>query len=203
MTIKLSDFIKTYDNALSNEFCKNICKKFDNDKRISQGVTGVNPTVNKSFKDTMDLNISTYKSSGWYEEDKILYENLQKHLKKYFDDIHKSCKNYAGKFFGLYNNIAKINDSGYMVMRYEATGHFDWHDDFQVEKNLGARVLTFIWYLNDADKQGCTEFCDGTLVEPKTGRLLIFPAEWIYLHRGKTPKVGRKYICTGWLYFQS
>ena len=118
MTIKLSDFIKTYDNALSDEFCKNVCKKFDNDKRISQGVTGVNPTVNKSFKDTMDLNISTYKSSDWYEEDKILYENLQKHLKKYFDDIHKSCKNYAGKFFWSFITIlTKINE--FWVHGYE------------------------------------------------------------------------------------
>ena len=33
----------------------------------------------------------------------------------------------------------------------------------------------------------------------QAGRLVLFPATWVYVHRGFPPKV-RKYICTGWVY---
>ena len=88
-------------------------------------------------------------------------------------------------------------------MRNEPDGYFHWHHDFIVEKNKGARIITFIWYLNNANKEGYTEFCDGTIITPKTGKLLIFPADWMYIHRGRPPKIGRKYICTGWMYLQN
>ena len=54
--------------------------------------------------------------------------------------------------------------------------------------------------MNDGGEEGVTEFIDGTIITPKAGKLLIFPATWCYLHRGLPPKVGRKYIATGWLY---
>jgi len=62
------------------------------------------------------------------------------------------------------------------------------------------RVLTFIWYLNDIEEDGYTEFMDGTKVQPKTGRFCLFPATWEYHHRGYPPKSQTKYICTGWLH---
>jgi hypothetical protein len=64
----------------------------------------------------------------------------------------------------------------------------------------GSRALTFIWYLNDVTDDGYTEFIDGTRIQPETGKLLIFPATWTYLHRGVSPKTETKYICTGWIY---
>ena len=43
-------------------------------------------------------------------------------------------------------------------------------------------------YLNDDFKEGETIFpVFGDVVEPKTGRLLIFPPYWTYLHAGKPP----------------
>ena len=64
-----------------------------------------------------------------------------------------------------------------------------------------SRVYTYIWYLNTIKKKdgGYTQFIDGTKMQPKAGRLVMFPALWPYLHRAFPPKV-RKYICTGWIY---
>ena len=47
---------------------------------------------------------------------------------------------------------------------------------------------------------GYTEFLDGTKIQPEAGKLVIFPATWMYVHRGVSPKKETKYICTGWIH---
>ena len=44
---------------------------------------------------------------------------------------------------------------------------FRWHNDFSLDKQYGLRMLTLIWYLNDVEEGGETEFVDGTIVKPK------------------------------------
>ena len=75
---------------------------------------------------------------------------------------------------------------------------YDWHHDWMYHHG-GVRTLTYIWYLNTIKDGGYTEFFNGTKVQPVTGKLLIFPATWTYMHRGFPPKSQSKYIVTGWL----
>ena len=82
----------------------------------------------------------------------------------------------------------------------KSDGYFRWHNDFSLDKQYGLRMLTLIWYLNDVEEGGETEFVDGTLVKPKTGQLLIFPTSWYMAHRGRMPISNKKYIITSWLY---
>ena len=197
MNLTLSTFIKTYDNALTEEFCQKVCDKFDKDDRLTPGRLGNVPRVDKRTKDTTDLGVTSLKDAGWGEEDKVFFDSLDKHMQMYWEDIEK-VKGKTPLASGT-----EVTDKGYQIMRYEPDGYFHWHHDFIVEKNKGARIITFIWYLNNANKEGYTEFCDGTISTPKTGKLLIFPADWMYIHRGRPPKIGRKYICTGWMYLQN
>ena len=197
MNLTLSTFIKTYDNALTEEFCQKVCDKFDKDDRLTPGRLGNVPRVDKRTKDTTDLGVTSLKDAGWGEEDKVFFDSLDKHMQMYCEDIEK-VKGKTPLASGT-----EVTDKGYQIMRYDPDGYFHWHHDFIVEKNKGARIITFIWYLNNANKEGYTEFCDGTIITPKTGKLLIFPADWMYIHRGRPPKIGRKYICTGWMYLQN
>ena len=197
MNLTLSTFIKTYDNALTEEFCQKVCDKFDKDERLTPGRLGNVPRVDKRTKDTTDLGVTSLKDAGWGEEDKVFFDSLDKHMRMYWEDIEK-VKGKTPLASGT-----EVTDKGYQIMRYEPDGYFHWHHDFIVEKNKGARIITFIWYLNNANKEGYTEFCDGTIITPKTGKLLIFPADWMYIHRGRPPKIGRKYICTGCMYLQN
>ena len=197
MNLTLSTFIKTYDNALTEEFCQKVCDKFDKDDRLTPGRLGNVPRVDKRTKDTTDLGVTSLKDAGWGEEDKVFFDSLDKHMQMYWEDI-EIVKGKTPLASGT-----EVTDKGYQIMRYEPDGYFHWHHDFIVEKNKGARIITFIWYLNNANKEGYTEFCDGTIITPKTGKLLIFPADWMYIHRGRPPKIGRKYICTGWMYLQN
>ena len=67
------------------------------------------------------------------------------------------------------------------------------------DHNEKVRKLAFIWYLNDVEEDGYTEFYDGTKVYPKRGRLLVFPSCWTFVHRGYPPKQ-EKYAITSFLY---
>ena len=73
-----------------------------------------------------------------------------------------------------------------------------------IEHNIGfsnePRALVYSVYLNDVEEGGETEFLHfSKRVKPKTGRIVIWPAGFPYLHRGNPPLSGTKYILTSWM----
>ena len=113
-------------------------------------------------------------------------------------------KNIPFRFIGHYDN-------GYLLMKYtKNTGFYNWHDDsfFELspDKNnvdkCSCRMYAFLWYLNDVDIGGETEFIHKK-IKPEKGKLIMFPASKIYQHKGCMPVSNDKYICTGWLYSDS
>lgn len=186
---KLSDFYYIKDNALSNEFCEHCIDKFKHDENKIQGKTGSGLILD--IKQSMDLNISSY--DDWKDEDDVFYNSLNAALYEY-KNIHKDKI--------LFLDCNDYTDSGYQIQETIPGGFYSWHHDYFVENEL-SRILTYIWYLNDIDEGGHTEFIDGFKVQPKTGTLLLFPSTWTYYHQGTPPVKNTKYICTGWIYFKS
>ena len=62
------------------------------------------------------------------------------------------------------------------------------------------RKLTFLWYINDVEEGGETEFFGNHKIKPEAGKLILFPASWTFPHCGKMPISDDKYIITGWLW---
>lgn len=181
--------ICVYDNVLPKELCQEIIKKFDKDERKYKGLIGVDKRVNVEIKDTTDLCIS--KLEDWKDIDNKLCIYLNKMINKYMKNLNNNFKNLNIQIDG------KFEDDGYKVQKYlQNEGEYKWHDD----KANKTRILTFLWYLNDVKEGGETEFVDGTKVKPKTGRICIFPATWLHIHRGCMPISSDKYICNGWIY---
>ena len=200
-TVNKDPYVYIEDNVFNPEFCKHVIDKFDNDSRKEWGVTsgGENFVVKKS----KDLRISDW--PDWQQEDKIFHEPLQYGIVNY----HKHINNKIPLISRTLNLPIPLNavrgthgdsctDSGYQIQRTLPGDGYTWHDDFQVNRGNGIRQLTFIFYLNTVD-EGWTQFYHGDQVEPKTGRLLIFPSTWTYIHQGYPPKQV-KYIMTGWVY---
>ena len=196
MNVNLSDFIYVVDDVLTEDFCNHLIERFENDSRIEFGMIGdeEHKRVDRSIKDSMDLHISSL--DDWKDEDKVLFEALNKHIKIYLQQTD---------FLNDPNGISfeQLNDTGYQIQRTSPSSGYTWHHDSiqgAYVKKHGMRHSTFIWYLNDIKNDGYTEFVDGTKVQPKTGRLCIFPALWTYYHRGYPPVDEIKYIVTGWLH---
>ena len=179
--------ILVLEKQLSPQFCSHLINKFEEDKSKHPGVTygGHNPGI----KQSTDLLISFGPhADNWKAEDDELSESLKNAIVKYKEHIETTLK---GMFFN-----DKMFDIGHQMQRTCPGGFYDWHNDAS-----DSRQLTYIWYLNDVKGgDGYTEFCDGTRVYPRAGRMVLFPADWLHVHRGVTPKKELKYIVTGWLY---
>lgn len=183
--MNLSRYIYIKKDALPKSLCSNLIEKFEQDDRKCHGVVGSG--INFDMKRSIDLNISAYED--WYSFDQELYKNLNSEL----DNYHKFLPDIFKK-----SNVSKTltgDDHGYQIQKTQPGDFYDWHHDY-----IGERLLTFIWYLNDIKNAGYTEFLDGTKIQPETGKLVIFPATWMYVHRGVSPKNETKYICTGWIH---
>ena len=178
--------IDIYENTLSSQFCNHCIWKFERDERKEQGLIG-GGEVRTDIKDSIDLSISS--CSDWQKEDKVFYNTLKQYTEEHTAKHPLPSQNFESYF-----------DTGYQIQRTDPGGFYNWHQDWSQKTDLGSRVLTYIWYLNDINHGGFTEFLDGTRITPKQGNLLIFPATWNYFHRGVPPEKETKYIVTGWMY---
>tara|TARA_B100002019_G_scaffold100681_1_gene86774 strand:+ start:913 stop:1527 length:615 start_codon:yes stop_codon:yes gene_type:complete len=201
--MKPSDFIYVVDDALSEDFCKGVIEKFDKDLRKRPGEVGLG--VNTKVKKSTDLQISM--QEDWIPEHDVFAESLNNLTIQY--DARNPIKEilpnpnsllpsplpYNLSIFG-----AGVFNTGFQLQKTKPGDYFHWHQDFSMCPR-GPRVLTYMWYLNTLEEEddGYTEFFDGTKVQPKVGRFLMFPACWTFYHRGFPPKKD-KYISTGWVH---
>jgi len=97
-----------------------------------------------------------------------------------------------------------FKDEAWRVKKYDkGKGLYNWHVDAS-NKDYAQRVLAVIFYLNDVEKGGETSIkLDGKIhnIKPEKGKLLIFPANVCYLHKGNVPESDNKYIMTTFLRF--
>ena len=77
-------------------------------------------------------------------------------------------------------------------------GYHQWH--YENSGEFSHRKLVTMLYLNTVQEGGETEFLYlHRRIQPRQGRLLIFPAAFTHTHRGNPPLTGDKYILTSWL----
>ena len=89
-----------------------------------------------------------------------------------------------------------------ILKRYRPGGEEGFQPHFDSIDAVSGRYMVFLWYLNDVEQGGETQFCDlGIKVAPRTGRLLMFPPYWMFQHAGLPPVSGDKYILSTYLMF--
>lgn len=97
-------------------------------------------------------------------------------------------------------NFGKMEDEGYFIQEYKQDDFYNWHVDRNKGFKLG-RVLSFVLYLNTLNENqgGCTEFINGKKVRPVQGKMVVFPSDWQYYHRGAPVENGGiKYTIGTW-----
>ena len=205
----IENFLYVNNSSICNQLCNDIIGLFEEQSGKYEGVTAAG--LNKNIKDTTDFiiprkdaDLETIKK--WERIDKFLSKELDRNVKKYIQNLNDKMniieENSDSKFNICSSNALVTNE--FMVQRYiKNKGRYIYHNDSRVEwNNKKYRLITYLFYLNTVDEGGQTEFWGEYKIKPEAGKLVLFPASWVYPHRGMMPISNNKYIITGWLYVQ-
>jgi hypothetical protein len=187
----LNDLIYIEDDALSAETCVKLVNYMDSNLAID-----TTPPLNISVQNAHTMYVEVDKLCGecGYELNNIIKITLQKYL---------GSNQIVLNYFKLYSDYIISDYPIFHMLKYKQNiEQFDYHNDFRIEDDK-FRILTFLWYLNDVDSGGETEFFGEIKIKPKRGRLLVFPCAWPYIHKGNIPLSSDKYVITGWVYIKN
>jgi hypothetical protein len=193
-------FLYEIENNLSNELCNNIISKFDEDENKYD-------TLVENCRKSSGLKISN--NANWKTITEVLFEQLMDGFEKYKQNITNNSflsSNYEENEFEFIEDKILNNLLIYelKICKYKRNdGFVKWHaDSLNRDTSLilkQYRLIGFIWYLNDVDIGGETEFLYKKKIKPTAGKLLLFPSTWTYIHKGNTPISSDKYIIVGWV----
>jgi hypothetical protein len=180
------------ENSLSKELCDEMIQLFEKSNDRYNGITGSG--VNAHIKDTTDLLITG--QPEWSKISDTLGRELNHNILAYVTKYNNMFDSYTI----FHDNELRIPTM--QIQKYNKNiGKFVYHDDFKCDfKDLMVRQLSFLWYINDVDEGGETEFWSKYNIKPKTGKLILFPAHWTYPHSAKKPISNDKYVITGWIW---
>ena len=221
----MNNHIEIYEDVIPSDICKKLIEKFEEEDKIGTTYEGTTygSVLDKEIKDTTDLVLN--RLSIFNNPDP---NNRSEEAKEWVDNIdifYKAITKYAIRYIQRYscitNWVPMINKEDIhktflpdvlLMKRYEPPNqHFNWHMDHSPElprkllenpqsSKSFLRSMVFLFYLNDVEEGGETEFLYQDLkVKPKTGSLIVFPPYYTHAHRGKAPESGKKYIINTWL----
>lgn len=222
----MTDLIDVIDDVLSPQLCTQLIERFEKSPNRTQGKTGGGVDLDK--KRSVDVSISQQPEFAdlFKQVMQLTGEQLVKYIEKYYyalvgpigltvrhpntgEPVKLTGENFeeVGKpnLNNLVNYLFRIGDIN--AQRYTAGngGYPYWHSEVypQAPHNEALhRVLLFMFYLNDVEDGGETEFYyQDKAVKPKAGRMVIAPAYFTHTHRGQIPRSNDKYILTSWLLF--
>ncbi len=222
----MSQFIGIYENALSDELCDKIITGHQSSNNVVKGRVGSG--VMLSLKDSHDLSMT--QNNDWQslqlEIINASYPVLRQYLEEHYLALISGLNpTVSHPKTGQPTQVTKDNfqEVGlpyldqliqyvfcydkFTVQKYDqgVGGYHYWHSEIypQLPDNKPLhRVLAFLYYLNDVEEGGETEFhYQGLKAAPKKGSLAIFPAGFTHTHKGHIPLSSDKYVVTSWLMF--
>tara|TARA_R100001591_G_scaffold72805_1_gene80926 strand:- start:846 stop:1442 length:597 start_codon:yes stop_codon:yes gene_type:complete len=191
-TVNINNFIGVYDGYITPEECNNTIKFYEDQDKFKNTMNRIefenSPITEKQdqqyFAGPTNLKV-------WWENIKPLLHNFDMAWQHYKKNTGAGAGYNQEKFFYTEVKIQKtLPTEGYHVWHLEHGSGFDNE----------SRAFVYTIYLNDVEEGGETEFLHfSKRVKPKTGRIVIWPAAFPYVHRGNSPLSGEKYILTSWL----
>ena len=129
-------------------------------------------------------------------------DNSGNYLNTFNDVFWNECYRDYCDTYSILNDHDKHTIFTYKIQKtLPGGGYHVWHCE-NGEKHFMRRMGVYLMYLNDVEEGGETEFLYlSQRIKPKKGRLLIWPPNFPWTHRGNPPLSGEKYIMTGWMEF--
>lgn len=222
----MTDFIEVYDNVLSPDLCQGIIDVFEQSPNQVQGRTGGGVDLDK--KNSTDVSFSESEQFKPFFPTVMQHtgQALLTYMEKYFfaligpigltikhpktgqpvkvteENFGEVAKPQLPNLVNYLFRIGEVNSQKYIA---KEGGYPYWHSEVypQPQHNEALhRILLFMYYLNDVDEGGTTDFhYQKRSIRPKRGRMVIAPAYFTHTHRGNVPVSNDKYILTSWILF--
>ena len=189
-TYSINNFIGVYDNYISLEECNKAIKLFEDQDKFNNTLNRLDfEQAPVTQKQDQQYFAGTKNMSVWWEDLKSLIVNLD-----------MACNHYI-KTTGADTSYDSFLFTDMKIQKTLPTeGYHVWHIEHGKGFSNEPRAFVFSVYLNDIKEGGETEFLHfSKRVQPKTGRIVIWPAAFPYVHRGNPPLSGEKYILTSWM----
>ena len=188
----IDNFIGVYDNYITKEECNKAIKLFETQNKFHHTLNRID-FENASILQKKDKQFFAKGDNLeiWWTELKPMILNFEIAWKHY-------VKNTGAQ--DAYDNIQFHFSSLKLQKTLPTEGYHVWHIEHNKGFEMEARAFVYTIYLNDVKEGGETEFLHfSKRVKPKTGRIVIWPAAFPYLHRGNPPLSNKKYILTSWM----
>ena len=180
----MRNLIRVYDDVLPAEVCHDLIELFENNPDSHERFDLGRPSFTQlNFSDVQNLNPEIHQ---------CLINKAQEYKNRYLKDTRTT------------HFPVKVEMEKFHIKRYHNNDIDQFMEHVDVADYESARrCLAFFWYLNKVHRGGETIFpsFERFSVQPKLGRLLIFPPLWMFPHIGSKPLSGPKYIVGSYLHY--
>jgi len=191
-TVNIDNFIGIYDNYILPEECNKAIELYEEQNKFHNTVNRIGFEESSVLtKQDQQFFAKARNIDVWWTALKSMILNFDMAWQHYLQNTGAAA---------AYGNI----DFHYTTLKIQKTlpteGYHVWHIEHGKGFENEPRAFVFSVYLNDIEEGGETEFLNfSKRVKPKTGRIVIWPAGFPYVHRGNPPLSGEKYIVTSWM----
>jgi predicted 2-oxoglutarate/Fe(II)-dependent dioxygenase YbiX len=185
-TSKLEDFIRVYDNILSEEQCNTILKEYEKSDEWIDTVLG-NGLIDKSIRNCSRIPISM---------ENVIDKNFDS--RKYIDNIlFAAINDIVTKSKDIFSTCNMEIDTGYEILRYNPGEYYIQHTDSYSKE---PRSLACSIQLNDNYDGGEFAFFDREImIRSKLGSAIVFPSNFMFPHEIMPVIRGTRYSIITWL----
>ena len=191
----MDNLIRVYDDVIDEESCQKLIEKFEKSEEHFEKVYEKDEEERISFKQ-----LQLIKLKEWESVQQGMLELFQDYIVRYKTDCNIKDKQWPQEY-----GYEAIRMKRYLNNDFD---RFDPHVDV-LDHHTSRRFLAFFIYVNDVDEGGETKFVnlnkEGTYVpltvNPKRGRLLMFPPMWPWYHAGLKPESGKKYLIHSYCHY--
>lgn len=185
-------FIYRKENALSSQLCKAFIEAFEaSDEKRPGMLYGPDGSSSTSGKKSTDIT---------FDPRYLQHPTWGPLLGELVGTLEKGQRDYIDRHSLAFSKLDPLQISpNFNMQRYEpGEGFHGWHCE-RATIRYSNRFLVWAVYLNTVTDRGETEFFYQHHFESAVeGKLIIWPSDWMHLHRGVPSLTQTKYILTGW-----
>jgi hypothetical protein len=187
-----NNFIRVIDNAVSSELCEQIIAEFKRDH-----------TLHHHDGDRY-IELETYDQRGqgkWNPKLEARARRWNPLTDSIAQTVVEMTTDYRARWDPYLMTPQVWSMEGIRVKSYEPNVHeFRLHVD-QGNRDSACRFIACLIYLNN--NEAGTEFPQEQFtVSAEQGRMVLFPPNWQFPHRGLMPTIDTKYILSTYLHFK-